>query len=143
MREPDRGLVDGTAKPTSPPPNFSAFLKEMWRKKALFFVIVGGGMVGLASTSVSNFMPMFLQRVHKMDVRHDEPVLRPDLGRIARYRADCRILRRRLAGKPGRRPLARLGRRLRPCPRADHLLVRVDDAEHQPSRRFSSSWLAR
>jgi MFS family permease len=69
LREPDRGLVDGTAKPTTPPPNFGAFLKEMWRKKALFFVIIGGGMVGLASTSVSNFMPIFLQRVHEMDVR--------------------------------------------------------------------------
>jgi MFS family permease len=69
LREPDRGLVDGAPKPTSPPPNFGAFLKEMWRKKALLFVIIGGGMVGLASTSVSNFMPIFLQRVHEMDVR--------------------------------------------------------------------------
>jgi MFS family permease len=69
LREPDRGLVDGAAKPTTPPPNFGAFLGEMWRKKALLFVIIGGGMVGFASTSVSNFMPIFLQRVHEMDVR--------------------------------------------------------------------------
>jgi len=69
LREPDRGLVDGAPKPTTPPPNFAAFLREARGKKALLFVILGGGMVGFASTSISTYMPIFLQRVHEMDVR--------------------------------------------------------------------------
>jgi MFS family permease len=69
LREPDRGLVDGTPKPTTPPPNFGAFMSVMWRKKALLFVILGGGLAGFASNAISNFMPIFLQRVHEMGVR--------------------------------------------------------------------------
>jgi MFS family permease len=69
LREPQRGLVDAAPRPIAPPPRFAAFFAAMARKPALLFVILGGGLAGFASNSIAQFMPIFLQRVHHMDVR--------------------------------------------------------------------------
>jgi MFS family permease len=69
LREPQRGLVDVAPRPSAPPPRFGVFLATLMRTPALFFVTLGGGLAGFASNSIAQFMPIFLQRVHHMDVR--------------------------------------------------------------------------
>jgi MFS family permease len=69
LREPERGLVDAAPRPIASPPRFGVFLATVASKPALFFVILGGGLAGFASNSLAQFMPIFLQRVHHMDVR--------------------------------------------------------------------------
>lgn len=69
LREPDRGLVDAAPRANAPPPPFGEFLRTVARKPALRLVILGGGLAGFASNSLAQFMPIFLQRVHHMDVR--------------------------------------------------------------------------
>jgi predicted MFS family arabinose efflux permease len=69
LREPDRGLVDAAPRAVAAPPRFGAFLGTVAQKPALLFVILGGALAGFASNSLAQFMPIFLQRVHHMDVR--------------------------------------------------------------------------
>jgi len=69
LREPERGLVDAAPRALTPPPRFGAFVATVVRKPPLLFVILGGGLAGFASNSLAQFMPIFLQRMHHMDVR--------------------------------------------------------------------------
>ncbi|CAM9882102.1 unnamed protein product, partial [Phaeothamnion confervicola] len=64
LRESSRGLVDDLPKSPAPPPSFSTFLALVFRKKALFFVILGGSLASIGMTAISNFMNPFIQRVH-------------------------------------------------------------------------------
>jgi predicted MFS family arabinose efflux permease len=66
LREPARGLVDNMPKNPAPPPSFGTFLKMVLRKKALFFVIAGGSFASIGMTAISNFLAIFLQRVHAL-----------------------------------------------------------------------------
>lgn len=69
LREPTRGLVDGTPPPTTPTPSFGTFLKKLRSNRALCLVIAGGALTGFGMTSISQFLAVFLARVHEMDVR--------------------------------------------------------------------------
>jgi len=69
VREPRRGLVDGLAAGPKAPPDFPAFLRTARRKPALLFVIAGGSVAGFGMTSISQFLAVFLARVHDMEVR--------------------------------------------------------------------------
>lgn len=69
LREPARGLVDGLPKSPAPPPSFGTFLKLVVTKKALLFVIIGGSFASIGMSSISNFMAIFLARVHELPPR--------------------------------------------------------------------------
>jgi predicted MFS family arabinose efflux permease len=69
LRESPRGLVDNVPKSPTPPPSFGKFLKLVVAKKALFFVILGGSLASIGMTAISNFLGIFLQRVHELGPR--------------------------------------------------------------------------
>lgn len=64
LREPRRGLVDNLPRDPSPPPSFGKLLRLVVTKRALFFVIAGGSIASIGMTSISQFMAIFIQRVH-------------------------------------------------------------------------------
>ncbi len=66
IREPARGLADGAEPERKPPPDFKAFLTTLKRKRALLFVILGGATAGFGMTSISQFLAVFLARVHDL-----------------------------------------------------------------------------
>jgi predicted MFS family arabinose efflux permease len=69
LKEPSRGLVDNLPKSPAPPPSFLKFLQLVANKKALLFVIIGGSLASIGMTSISNFMAIFLARVHELAPR--------------------------------------------------------------------------
>jgi predicted MFS family arabinose efflux permease len=69
LKEPSRGLVDNLPKSPAPPPSFGKFLKLVVTKKTLLFVIIGGSLASIGMTSISNFMNIFIQRVHELGPR--------------------------------------------------------------------------
>lgn len=69
IKEPRRGLVDNAAPGPKAPPDFKAFLGTLRKKPALLFVILGGSTAGFGMTSISQFLAVFLARVHDMEVR--------------------------------------------------------------------------
>lgn len=69
IREPARGLADGMEPERKPPPDFRAFLATLRQKRSLLFVILGGSTAGFGMTSISQFLAVFLARVHELDTR--------------------------------------------------------------------------
>jgi predicted MFS family arabinose efflux permease len=69
IREPSRGLVDNLPVNPNPPPNFRAFLTTLRSKPALMFIILGSTTASFGITAISQFLAIFLARVHEMDVR--------------------------------------------------------------------------
>jgi predicted MFS family arabinose efflux permease len=69
LREPARGLADEAPRPKAQPPKFSAVLGHLFSRPALGFVIIGGGLAGFGMTSVSNWLAVFLARVHHLPPR--------------------------------------------------------------------------
>jgi len=68
LREPRRGLADNAPKDPAPLPDFGAFLRVVARKRALLFVILGGGLAGFAMTAISQFLAVYLARVYQLPV---------------------------------------------------------------------------
>lgn len=69
LKEPMRGQIDGGVVKNSPTPDFHAFLKTLRSKPALMFIFAGGAMAGFGNSSISQFLAVFLARVHNMEVR--------------------------------------------------------------------------
>ena len=69
LREPARGLADNAPKTLTPPPKFTVVFRHLFSRPALGFVIVGGGLAGFGMTSVSNWLAVFLARVHHLPPR--------------------------------------------------------------------------
>jgi predicted MFS family arabinose efflux permease len=69
LREPPRGLVDNAPRSAAPPPNLLAFLRVFAGRAAFRNVIIGGALAGFGMTSISNFLGIFLMRVHHLGVR--------------------------------------------------------------------------
>lgn len=70
VNEPQRGKADGIASQSKQAvPDFKAFLGVLRRNKALLFIIFGGACAGFGMTSISQFLAVFLARVHELDVR--------------------------------------------------------------------------
>ena len=69
LREPTRGLSDNAPKSPAPPPDFGAAFQQLFARPALGFVIIGGGLAGFGMTSVSNWLAVFLARVHALPPR--------------------------------------------------------------------------
>ncbi len=69
LKEPPRGQMDGRVVKNTPTPNFGAFLKTLRSKPALMFIFAGGAMAGFGNSSISQFLAVFLARVHDMQVR--------------------------------------------------------------------------
>lgn len=69
LEEPVRGQMDGGKAKNTPPPDFTAFLKTLKSKPALIYIIAGGAMAGFGNSSISQFLAVFLARVHGMQVR--------------------------------------------------------------------------
>lgn len=69
LRDPPRGLADNAPKSAAPPPDLSAFFKELVRRPAFRYVIIGGALAGFGMTSISSFLAVFLARVHHLPVR--------------------------------------------------------------------------
>jgi predicted MFS family arabinose efflux permease len=67
--EPPRGLADGLPPAASPPPGFGAFLRALGQKPALCLVILGAGLTAFGSSSISQFLAVFLARTHHLSVR--------------------------------------------------------------------------
>ncbi len=69
--EPERGKADGVSfsNREAPVPNFASFLRVLVTNKALLFIILGGACAGFGMTSISQFLAVFLSRVHDLDVR--------------------------------------------------------------------------
>ena len=73
LREPPRGLADGRSPRTAPPP-LGAFLRAMVQRPALRSVVLGGAVAGFGMTAISQFLPMFLVRVHHIPIREAGPL---------------------------------------------------------------------
>lgn len=69
IKEPARGLADGVEPERKPPPDFKAFLATLKRKRSLLFVILGGATAGFGMTSISQFLAVFLARVHDLETQ--------------------------------------------------------------------------
>jgi predicted MFS family arabinose efflux permease len=69
LREPLRGLADNAPKSHASPPKFTVVFKHLFSRPALGFVIVGGGLAGFGMTAVSNWLAVFLARVHHLPPR--------------------------------------------------------------------------
>ena len=69
LREPARGLADNAPKTLTAPPKFTVVFRHLFSRPALGFVIVGGGLAGFGMTSVSNWLAVFLARVHHLPPR--------------------------------------------------------------------------
>ena len=68
LKEPDRGLAEDAPPERRPPPPFGAFLGELRRNRSLRLVIAGGALAGFGMTAMSQFLAVFLARVHHMKV---------------------------------------------------------------------------
>ena len=68
LTEPDRGLAEGAPPGRRPAPPFGEFLRTLRGNRSLCLVIAGGGLAGFGMTSISQFLAVFLARVHEMGV---------------------------------------------------------------------------
>jgi predicted MFS family arabinose efflux permease len=68
LTEPDRGLAEGAPPGRKPPPPFSEFLRTLAANRSLMLVIAAGALAGFGMTSISQFLAVFLARVHNMGV---------------------------------------------------------------------------
>jgi predicted MFS family arabinose efflux permease len=68
LREPDRGLAEGAPPDKRPAPPFREFLRTLGGNRSLKLVIAGGALAGFGMTSISQFLAVFLARVHQMKV---------------------------------------------------------------------------
>ena len=74
LKEPARGLVDDMPRSPKPPPKFGVFLKMVFTKRSLMFVIIGGSFASIGMSSISNFMAIFLERFHQLPAREAGPL---------------------------------------------------------------------
>ncbi len=68
VKEPVRGKADGLENTSKETPSFKDFLKTLRRKKSLIFIIMGGATAGFGMTSISQFLAVYLARVHDLNV---------------------------------------------------------------------------
>ena len=68
LREPDRGLAEGAPPDRRPAPPFGDFLRTLRGNRSLKLIIAAGGLAGFGMTSISQFLAVFLARVHDMKV---------------------------------------------------------------------------
>jgi predicted MFS family arabinose efflux permease len=68
LREPDRGLAEGAPPEKRPAPPFRDFLRILKCNRSLRLIIAAGGLAGFGMTSISQFLAVFLARVHGMKV---------------------------------------------------------------------------
>jgi len=68
LTEPDRGLAEAAPPERRPAPRFGEFLRTLRGNRSLCLIIAGGGLAGFGMTSISQFLAVFLARVHEMGV---------------------------------------------------------------------------
>jgi predicted MFS family arabinose efflux permease len=68
LTEPDRGLAEGASPEKRPPPPFREFLRTLRGNRSLRLIIAGGALAGFGMTAMSQFLAVFLARVHHMKV---------------------------------------------------------------------------
>lgn len=68
LTEPSRGLVEGVPPARRPAPPFREFLRTLRGNRSLCLIIAAGGLAGFGMTSISQFLAVFLARVHEMRV---------------------------------------------------------------------------
>lgn len=66
VREPPRGRLDAIVDDIKP--SVAASLKFLWRQKAAFHVVMGGGVCALWGWGLIYWTPTFLQRAYHLDV---------------------------------------------------------------------------
>ncbi|MEO8722737.1 MAG: MFS transporter [Sphingobium sp.] len=67
--EPARGMQDDLAAQKDKAPPFREFLTTVAGNRPLLWVIAGGSLAGFGLTSISQFLAVFLARVHELNVR--------------------------------------------------------------------------
>lgn len=68
LRDPDRGLAEGVPPEPKPAPPFREFLRTLRANRSLRLIVAGGALAGFGMTSMSQFLAIFLARVHHMKV---------------------------------------------------------------------------
>jgi MFS family permease len=66
VREPKRGRLDASVDEIKP--SLSVSLRFLWRQKAAFHVVMGGGLCALWGWGLIYWTPTFLQRAYNLDV---------------------------------------------------------------------------
>ena len=66
VREPRRGRLDGLVDDIKP--SLLTSLKFLWRQKAAYHVVIGGGLCALWGWGLIYWTPTFLQRAYNLDV---------------------------------------------------------------------------
>ena len=66
VREPVRGRLDLVVDETKP--SFMETLRFLWRQKAAFHVVIGGGLCAFWGWGLMAWTPAFLQRAYNLDV---------------------------------------------------------------------------
>ncbi len=68
LTESPRGLADGRVLARRAP-SFPTFLRAVAGNRSLLLILAGGSLAGFGMTSISQFLAVFLARVHHMPVR--------------------------------------------------------------------------
>lgn len=68
LREPPRGLADGTPPPTTPPPSLWHVFKFLVAKPTFLLALVAASLAAIGMSSVGQFMVPFLSRTYHLNV---------------------------------------------------------------------------
>jgi predicted MFS family arabinose efflux permease len=68
VREPSRGRLDAIEQANEIKPSIAESLRFLWRQKAAFHVVMGGGVCALWGWGLIYWTPTFLQRAYNLDV---------------------------------------------------------------------------
>jgi MFS family permease len=68
LREPPRGLADGTPPPTTPPPSLWHVFKFLVAKPTFLLALVAASLAAIGMSSVAQFMVPYLSRTYHLNV---------------------------------------------------------------------------
>ncbi len=79
LREPRRGLSDGTTEDEAPPPFWDS-VKLLWRNPAFRYIMLGCSFCAFVNTGTGYWVPPYLERLHGMSSGQIGTVLAPIAG---------------------------------------------------------------
>lgn len=79
VREPRRGLSDGTRHDEAPPP-FRESVRQLWQSRAFRYIMLGSAFCALVNTGTGYWTPSYLERLHGLSSGEVGTVLAPIAG---------------------------------------------------------------